>query len=67
MIGRSTKTSPTEGFHIETLGINLDLVCGMEFKDSLPNHRILYKGDVYYFCSENCKHHFEADPEKYAD
>ena len=24
-----------------------------------------YKGDVYYFCCNTCKAHFERDPEKY--
>jgi Cu+-exporting ATPase len=24
-----------------------------------------YADDVYYFCSEECKNKFEADPEKY--
>ena len=24
-----------------------------------------YKGETYYFCSESCKDHFDADPKKY--
>ena len=24
-----------------------------------------YEDDIYYFCSEECKTKFEADPEKY--
>jgi YHS domain-containing protein len=42
----------------------IDPVCGMEVtKDSKYKH--LYKGTVYYFCSNSCKMKFERDPEKY--
>ena len=25
-----------------------------------------YKGDTFYFCSQECKRRFDADPERYA-
>lgn len=55
------------GFGIESRGVTIDLVCGMEFKNDLPEYSVLYKGRRYYFCSENCRSHFDAEPEKYAE
>ncbi|MGC8601877.1 MAG: YHS domain-containing protein [Thermoprotei archaeon] len=42
----------------------LDLVCGMLVDDSTP-YRSLYKGKVYYFCSQICKKEFDANPDRY--
>jgi YHS domain-containing protein len=43
-----------------------DVVCGMELNPTEVEHTSEYKGEKYYFCSENCKDHFDKDPEKYA-
>jgi Cu+-exporting ATPase len=42
-----------------------DPVCGMAVSDidSALSHEV--KGNRYYFCSQNCRERFEADPEKY--
>lgn len=43
----------------------MDLVCGMEINKKTAKFTSKYKGQTYYFCSENCKQHFDNDPEKY--
>ena len=41
-----------------------DPVCGMELsRDS--GFRLEYGGEIYHFCSENCEHKFEENPEQY--
>lgn len=42
----------------------MDLVCGMELEEE-SEFIVVYKGKEYHFCSQHCKEHFEADPEKY--
>ncbi|MGC8593723.1 MAG: YHS domain-containing protein [Nitrososphaeria archaeon] len=42
---------------------NIDPVCGMRVKDT--EHKVLYKGRIYYFCSSKCKEEFQKDPEGY--
>jgi len=42
----------------------IDPVCGMEV-DNKSKYKTLYKGKVYYFCSEICLNSFRNDPEKY--
>ncbi len=41
-----------------------DPVCGMQVPVTTP-YKTLYKGRVYYFCSEQCKVAFERNPEYY--
>ncbi|MFP3045052.1 MAG: YHS domain-containing protein [Thermocladium sp.] len=41
-----------------------DPVCGMDV-DSSTQYKSLFKGQVYYFCSRECKRKFDASPEKY--
>lgn len=53
------------GFHLEVEGEAVDLVCGMEIDPKESKNRSEYGGKIYYFCSKNCKDHFEANPEKY--
>lgn len=55
------------GFQIESRGIEIDLVCGMEVDASKTKYKTKYKGKDYFFCSENCLAHFKNDPEKYAE
>jgi YHS domain-containing protein len=42
-----------------------DPVCQMEVDERSAAASSYYKGDRYYFCSEDCKQRFDADPERY--
>jgi len=42
-----------------------DPVCGMMIEDETAEARSTYKGKTYYFCSEDCKVSFDANPEEY--
>ena len=44
-----------------------DPVCGMAVSNIASAHSHEFKGNRYYFCSQNCRERFEADPEKYLD
>ena len=56
------------GFQIEEQeDFVIDLVCGMEITPKDAKFSSKYKGKTYYFCSENCKEHFDDNPEKYAE
>ncbi|MCF7802545.1 MAG: heavy metal translocating P-type ATPase, partial [Candidatus Marinimicrobia bacterium] len=43
-----------------------DPVCGMQV-DPADALSVEYQGETVYFCSEHCKHKFEAEPEKYIE
>jgi YHS domain-containing protein len=48
----------------------IDPVCGMEVDhDAAKNagRAIAHDGATYFFCSDDCKHKFEADPRKYTE
>jgi len=40
-----------------------DPVCGMDVDTSKAKYISVYKGRIYYFCSEKCKREFDANPE----
>jgi YHS domain-containing protein len=43
-----------------------DLVCGMDIDPSAAGTlKTEYQGKTYYFCSKQCKTHFEANPTEY--
>jgi YHS domain-containing protein len=42
-----------------------DPVCGMEVNTATTSEQSDYEGQTYYFCSEECKNAFDAEPEKY--
>lgn len=42
-----------------------DPVCQMDVEESSAPARSEYRGETFYFCSEDCKKRFEADPERY--
>lgn len=42
-----------------------DPACGMKINKKEAKFPSLYKDSTYYFCSQNCKGKFEADPKKY--
>lgn len=44
-----------------------DPVCGMRIEKEDAVARVEYGGKAYYFCSEDCRSEFEANPEDYAD
>ena len=42
-----------------------DPVCGMMVDDQNAPARSTYLGKTYYFCSEDCRKSFDADPGRY--
>jgi YHS domain-containing protein len=42
-----------------------DVVCGMELDPDSAPAETEYNGEIYYFCSEECKQDFEKSPERY--
>ena len=42
-----------------------DPVCQMEVNEDDAAATSFYKGDRYYFCSDDCKQRFDADQERY--
>lgn len=44
---------------------NIDVVCGMKVEEGQAAGTSEYLGRTYYFCSEDCKHKFEQQPEFY--
>lgn len=44
-----------------------DPVCGMRIEPSQAAAETNYQGQLYYFCSEECKSKFDRDPQKYTD
>ena len=61
------KANPLQGYHIEEVGEALDAVCGMELAIEDTDFSSEHNGSIYYFCSENCKEHFDANPERYVN
>ncbi|MBA2776783.1 MAG: YHS domain-containing protein [Chloroflexia bacterium] len=42
-----------------------DPVCGMQFDSSQAEAQTTHEGTAYFFCSEECRKLFEANPEEY--
>jgi P-type Cu+ transporter len=42
-----------------------DPVCGMDVDANNTSEQSDFHGQTYYFCSEECKNAFDAEPEKY--
>ena len=42
-----------------------DPVCQMDVSEEQAAGKSEHEGETYYFCSEHCKHQFDADPESY--
>jgi Cu+-exporting ATPase len=42
-----------------------DPVCGMSVDPQTAKHRLVYKGQDYFFCSGRCRERFEAEPDKF--
>lgn len=47
-------------------GYALDPVCGMQVETSTAPARTTHDGRTYWFCSDHCRHRFEAEPERFA-
>jgi YHS domain-containing protein len=46
-------------------GYAIDPVCGMQVEVASAAARSEHDGQVFHFCSDHCRHRFEADPERY--
>ena len=47
--------------------MGLDPVCGMEVNPAAAEGQSEYKGVTFYFCSQDCKKAFDAEPLRYVD
>ncbi len=47
--------------------MGLDPVCGMEANPMTAEAQSEYGGQSFYFCSVECKHKFDRNPEQYVD
>lgn len=55
------------GMHAEdTVGWELDPVCGMEVDPESTQYHMVYEDKQYHFCNKSCIGHFKANPEQYA-
>jgi len=48
------------------LPMPVDVVCGMEVSTG-TRFKTVYKGKVYYFCSDACRRAFERNPDYYLE
>ncbi len=46
---------------------HIDPVCGMEVDPGKTRLVAIYQGHSYWFCSEDCREAFEANPRKYLE
>ncbi len=53
--------------HSDELPLLIDPVCGMDLEESAgeDSESAEYKGTTYYFCSEDCRKQFEANPQQF--
>jgi len=52
----------------DTVTAEVDPICGMDVdpaKAKAANRTSVYQGKTYFFCSDECKKTFDADPSKY--
>ena len=45
----------------------LDPVCMMEITPDSAETQLVYEGETIYFCCDECKRIFDADPETFLD
>ena len=43
----------------------LDVVCGLEIDPSRAGARMEYQGETYYFCTQDHRDNFIAEPHRY--
>jgi uncharacterized membrane protein YraQ (UPF0718 family)/YHS domain-containing protein len=46
-------------------GYAIDPVCGMQVETANAGAHAEFDGRTFWFCSDHCRHRFEADPERY--
>jgi Cu+-exporting ATPase len=51
----------------DNMALVVDPVCEMEIEQADAAATFEYLGEMYYFCSENCRDAFEEDPESYLE
>jgi YHS domain-containing protein len=44
-----------------------DPVCGMFIEEEEAEAESQYQGQTYFFCSEECKEEFDAEPDRYIE
>ena len=44
-----------------------DPICGMEVDPATTRWKSEFQGQMFYFCSRECKEQFDADPALYAN
>jgi YHS domain-containing protein len=44
-----------------------DPVCGMKVDEKGSEFHTQFAGKKYFFCSENCRQEFEADPDEFVE
>ncbi len=50
------------------MAMSIDPVCGMTVDEAEADGlKDTFRGHEYYFCSEECIHRFQSDPEAYVD
>lgn len=47
--------------------MGLDPVCKMEVNPASAEAQSTYEGQTFYFCSDECKREFDANPQMYLD
>lgn len=57
------QTEKTIDITSDMLTTPIDLVCGMDLRKYAIKDTMIYKGQLYGFCSEYCKKKFLEDPE----
>jgi YHS domain-containing protein len=58
----------TSSINVESLGALVggkDPVCGKELQPNTAASSLNREGKVLYFCSDDCRGKFDAEPEKY--
>ena len=46
--------------------MTVDPVCGMRVEEKRSEFETQFAGKKYFFCSEECRQAFQADPDEYA-
>jgi len=64
MAHREDHRSPAEGLRWMAPEMDVDPVCGMTVRTKGARSSV-YEGQVYYFCSQDCREKFEAAPQTY--
>ena len=47
--------------------MTVDPVCGMKVEEKRTEFQTQFAGKKYFFCSEECRQAFQADPDEYAE